>query len=54
MRGNHLSVSATWWQHGSQIFFETFNSQKITKLLKTKQALKLEKKIITDLESLEF
>jgi hypothetical protein len=40
MRGNHLPVSAARWQHGSQICFETFNWQKITKLLNYQQPLK--------------
>jgi len=55
MRGNQLPVSDARWQHGSQICFSTFVESKITKLLKKpKQPLKLEKKISTHLESLEF
>jgi hypothetical protein len=44
MRENQLPVSAARWQHGFQICFATFNQQKITKLLKKQQPLKLEKK----------
>jgi hypothetical protein len=47
MRGNELPVSAARWQ----IYFATSIHIKITKLLKTQQPLKLEKKISTDLES---
>jgi hypothetical protein len=54
MRGNQLPVFAARWQHGSQICFSNFILQNITKLLKTQQQLKLEKKVSTDLESLEF
>jgi hypothetical protein len=32
------------WQHRSQICFKTFTQLKITKLLKTEQLLKLQKK----------
>jgi hypothetical protein len=45
MRGNQLPVSAARWQHGSQARFATFIQQKITKMLKTQQSLKIEKHI---------
>ncbi len=54
MREYHLPVSVGRWQHGSQMCFATYIKQKITKLLETQQPLKLEKKISTDLESLEI
>ncbi len=53
IRMNQLPVSATRWQHRSQICFVTFIQWKITKLLITQQPLKLKKKS-TDWESLEF
>ncbi len=52
LREYQLPVSATRWQHCSQICFATFIECKITKLLITQQPLKLEK-ISTYLESLE-
>jgi len=52
MRGYQLPVSATRWQNWSQICFETFIWLK--KMLFTQQPLKLEKKISTYLETLEF
>jgi hypothetical protein len=42
MRGNELQVSDPRWQHGSQIRFITFISEK-SQMLKTQQPLKLEK-----------
>jgi hypothetical protein len=54
LRITQLSFSATRWKHGYQNCFATFISRKITKLLMTQQPLKLEDKISTDLESLEF
>jgi hypothetical protein len=47
MRGNQLPVSATKWQHGSQICFATFILQNITKILKKNStATKNREKII--------
>jgi hypothetical protein len=43
IRINQLLFSAAWWQHGSWIGFATFISRKITKLIITRQPLKLEK-----------
>ncbi len=40
--GNELQVSDPMWQHGSQIHFITFISEKSV-MLKTQQPLKLEK-----------
>jgi len=54
MSENQLTVSAARWQHWSQICFATFIQWKITKLLRTQQLLKPEKKISTYLDSLEF
>ncbi len=54
MRGNHLPVSATRWQHWYQICFATLIWWKISKLLITQQPLKQEKKISTYLEPLIF
>ncbi len=54
MRGNQVPVSAGRWQHWSQQCFATFIQYKITNLLITQEPLKLEKKIRTYLESLEF
>jgi len=42
------------WQHESRICFATFIQWKVTKLLITQQPLKLEKKINTNFEALEF
>jgi hypothetical protein len=41
---NQLPVSATMWHHRSQIYFVTFISWKIRKLLITQQTLKPDKK----------
>jgi hypothetical protein len=42
------------WQHRSDIHFAAFVWRKITKLIITRQRLKLEKKISTDFDSLEL
>ncbi len=44
MRGNQQPVFAARWQQGSQTCFATFIWWKITRLLKTQQPLKLDKK----------
>ena len=54
MRENQLPVSATVWQHGTQICFATFVLRNITKLAKNSTTTKAREKISTDLESLKF
>jgi hypothetical protein len=53
MRINQLPVSVIRWQNGSQICFMTFITEK-SQFLITEQQLDLEKKLSTDLESLDF
>ncbi len=50
---NQLPDNVARWQNGSQIFFATFTQLKVTKLSITRQPLKLEVQISTDLKSLK-
>jgi hypothetical protein len=55
MRGNQVPVSATRWQHGSQICFTTFYLLKSNKKnAENSTTTKAREKINTDLESSEF
>jgi hypothetical protein len=55
MRGNQLPASAAWWQWFPDMFcnFYLVKNNKIAKI-STTTPLKLDKKLRTDLESIEF
>jgi hypothetical protein len=54
MKGNHLTVSATRWQHGSPDMFCNFYLVKNHKIGINATTTKAREKISTDLESVEL